>query len=85
MLDKHVDGDIDILKMKKSFNQVNWNQVREVVELKEFKQKFNVAADEIDGVVAMENDLDNLELLNDKLKANTKKSGPGTSLLSKSQ
>jgi hypothetical protein len=37
MLDKHVDGDIDILKMKKSFNQVNWNQVKEVVELKEFK------------------------------------------------
>jgi hypothetical protein len=32
----------------------------------------------------MENDLDNLELLNDKLLANTKKSDPASSLLTKS-
>jgi hypothetical protein len=38
-LDKSVDGNIEDLKSKRYFNQVEWSKVKEVVDLAEFKKK----------------------------------------------
>ena len=59
--------------MKRYFNQVEWPKIKDQIELKEFKTKFNVDTDLIDGEVVIDNNFDKLELLNDKLTANIKK------------
>ena len=53
--------------MKRYFNQVDWPKIKDQIELKEFKEKFNVQTDLMDGEVVVENNFDKLDLLNQKL------------------
>ena len=38
-LDKNTENNIEHLKNKQFFNEVEWSKVRDLVELKEFKKK----------------------------------------------
>ena len=54
--------------MKRYFNQVDWNKLKEFIELKEFKKANQVEVDLVNGTVAVDDQVDSLDLLNQKLK-----------------
>ena len=53
-MEKSVDTNIGELKMKRYFNQVDWNKLKEFIELKEFKKANQVEVDLVNGTVAVD-------------------------------
>ena len=66
-IEKNTESNIEELKSKKFFNQVEWSKVVDIVELKEFKEKYKVDPNHASGHI-VDDQVDSLEMLNKNIK-----------------